>query len=130
MPLTRGKIKVLDAAYWMKGCRSLGRLRCAAQLRIGEGAYKDGGLCLIDIKEAIKAAAVKCPQRNVVEGAHERSPFLGDRMLAAKFLDRDLFIRELLPQDLKLELDQLTRTGATSAVQYLAAVIGKAQVAD
>jgi uncharacterized protein (DUF2252 family) len=108
LPLTRGKIKVLDAAYWMKGCRSLGRLRC----------------------EAIKAAAVKCPQRNVVEGAHERSPFLGDRMLAAKFLDRDLFIRELLPQDLKLELDQLTRTGATSAVQYLAAVIGKAQVAD
>ena len=47
-------------------------------------------------------------------------------MLAAKFLDRDLFIRELLAQDPKLELVQLTRTEATSAAQHLAAVIGKA----
>ena len=30
-------IELLDAAYWMKGCSSLGRLRYAALLRIGKG---------------------------------------------------------------------------------------------
>ena len=30
-------IELLDAAYWMKGCSSLGRLRYAAILRIGHG---------------------------------------------------------------------------------------------
>jgi hypothetical protein len=34
------------------------------------------------------------------------SPALGDRMLAATFLDRTVFIRELLPEDLKLEVGQ------------------------
>jgi uncharacterized protein (DUF2252 family) len=86
------KIKLLDAAYWMKGCSSLGRLRHAVLLRIGKGGYRDGGLCLVDIKEAIKAAAPRSahggmPRNNaksVVEGARKLSPFLGDRMLAAK----------------------------------------------
>ncbi len=129
-----GDIEVLDAAYWMKGCSSLGRLRYAVLLRVGEGDYKDGGLCLIDIKEAIKAAAPRAARRpmprnnakRVVEGACKLSPFLGQRMLAASFLDRDVFLRELMPQDLKLELDQLTREQATSAARYLAAVVGKA----
>ena len=33
---TKAPIKVLDAAYWMKGCSSLGRLRYAVVLGIGE----------------------------------------------------------------------------------------------
>ena len=41
----KGKVKVIDAAYWMKGCSSLGRLRYAVLLRVGKGSYKDGGLC-------------------------------------------------------------------------------------
>ena len=120
--------------YWMKGCSSLGRLRYAVLLRVGKGGYQDGGLCLIDIKEAAKALAPRAehssmPRNNakrVVEGACKLSPFLGERMLAASLLGQDVFIRELLPQDLKLELDQLTRPEATAAARFLAMVVGKA----
>ena len=129
-----GKIRILDAAYWMKGCSSLGRLRYAILLRVGKGGYRDGGLCLIDIKEAAKASAPRSipspmPKNNaerVVRGASELSPFLGQRMLAATLLEREVFIRELLPQDLKLELDKITREEATSAARYLSGVLGKA----
>jgi uncharacterized protein (DUF2252 family) len=126
----QAKIRVVDAAYWMKGCSSLGRLRYAVLIQIG----KHGEMCLIDIKEAIKAAAPRTahtamPANNagrVVEGACRLSPYLGERMLAASLLSRDVFVRELMPQDLKLELDQLTREEATSAARYLASVVGKA----
>ena len=47
-------------------------------------------------------------------------------MLADKFLRRSVVVRELMPQDLKLEIDQLTRDEAVSAARYLAAVVGKA----
>ena len=30
-------VTLVDAAYWMKGCSSLGRLRYAAMLRVGKG---------------------------------------------------------------------------------------------
>jgi uncharacterized protein (DUF2252 family) len=128
------KIHVVDAAYWMKGCSSLGRLRYAVLLRVGKKRGKDGNLCIIDIKEATKAAAPsatrrRAPKNNaarVVEGASMLSPFLGQRMLAARFMKRDVFLRELIPQDLKLELDQLTREEAVSAARYLASVVGKA----
>jgi uncharacterized protein (DUF2252 family) len=130
----RAKIRVVDAAYWMKGCSSLGRLRYAVLLRVGRGGYQDGGLCLIDIKEATKAVAPRAehssmPRNNakrVVEGARKLSPFLGERMLATSLLGHDVFIRELLPQDLKLELDQLSHSEAIAAARFLAMVIGKA----
>jgi len=48
------KVEVLDAAYWVKGCSSLGRLRYAVLLRVGGDDY-----CLIDIKEAVYAAAIR-----------------------------------------------------------------------
>ncbi len=128
------EIQVIDSAYWMKGCSSLGRLRYAVLLRAGKGGYENGGLCLIDIKEATKTAAPRVahssmPKNNakrVVEGARKLSPFLGQRMLATSLLNREVFIRELMPQDLKLELDQLTREEAASAARYLATVLGKA----
>jgi uncharacterized protein (DUF2252 family) len=49
------KVSVLDAAYWMKGCSSLGRLRYAVLAGIGK--QSSSGLCLVDIKEAAKPAA-------------------------------------------------------------------------
>ena len=49
------EIRVVDAAYWMKGCSSLGRLRYAVLL--GVGKKKERQYCLVDIKEAVKAAA-------------------------------------------------------------------------
>jgi uncharacterized protein (DUF2252 family) len=122
------KIEVVHAAYWMKGCSSLGRLRYGVLLRIGTGGHKNGGLCLTDFKEATKAAAPKVAHskmpmnnaRRVVEGACKLSPFLGQCMHASTLLGRDDFIRALMPQDLKLELDQLTREEATSAARYFA----------
>ena len=126
------KVRVLDAAYWMKGCSSLGRLRYAVLL--GVGPKKDREFCLVDIKEAVRAAAPAAKNsgmprdfaERVVTGARNLSPFLGERMLAAKFLSRPVVLRELMPQDLKLEIDRLTREEAVAAASYLAGVVGKA----
>jgi uncharacterized protein (DUF2252 family) len=126
------EIRVVDAAYWMKGCSSLGRLRYAVLL--GVGKKKERQYCLVDIKEAVKAAApaarnAEMPKdfaKRVVAGACALSPFLGERMLAAKFLGQPVVLRELMPQDLKLEMDQLTREEAVASARYLAGVVGKA----
>jgi uncharacterized protein (DUF2252 family) len=129
------RIRVLDAAYWVKGCSSLGRLRYAVLLGIGKPKhYRENGLCLVDIKEAVSAAAPHHPKaimpkdnaERVVEGARKLSPFLGQRMLSVKFLGKPAVLRELLPQDLKLEMDQLTREEAISSAYYLASVVGRA----
>ena len=47
-------------------------------------------------------------------------------MLAANLLGRPVVLRELMPQDLKLEMDQLTREEAVASARYLAGVVGKA----
>jgi uncharacterized protein (DUF2252 family) len=128
------EIKVVDAAYWMKGCSSLGRLRYAVLLKIEKTNEEDGRFCLIDIKEAVAAAAPRHPGsrvfRNhasrVVEGALQLSPFLGERMLAARLAGRPVVIRELLPQDLKLEMETLTVDEALAAARHLAFVVGRA----
>jgi uncharacterized protein (DUF2252 family) len=127
-------IEVLDAAYWMKGCSSLGRLRFAVLLNVSQGKSKDDEYCLIDIKEAAPAAApharnAAMPKDNgkrVVEGAKHLSPALGDRMMAAKMLGRSVVLRELMPQDLKLEIDRLSREEAVNSARYLAEIVGKA----
>lgn len=127
-------IDVLDAAYWMKGCSSLGRLRFAVLLKVDTGKRRDNEFCLIDIKEASRAAAPQTPAtpmpkdhaRRVVEGAKHLSPALGSRMIAGTLLGRSVVIRELMPQDLKLEIDQLSRTEAVNSARYLAEVVGKA----
>jgi uncharacterized protein (DUF2252 family) len=62
----------------------------------------------------------------VVEGARKVSPYLGQRMLAWRFDRKPVVLRELLPQDLKLEMDQLTRDEAISSARFLASVIGRA----
>jgi uncharacterized protein (DUF2252 family) len=120
-------IEVLDAAYWMKGCSSLGRLRYAILLGIGKR------YCLIDIKEAVQAKApgydnADIPRNHadrVVAGARALTPFLGERMLAARFLKKPVVLRELRPQDLKLELETMSREEAIAAANFLAGVVGR-----
>jgi uncharacterized protein (DUF2252 family) len=127
-------VSVLDAAYWMKGCSSLGLLRYAVVLGVGKPKSDDLQYCLVDIKEAVPAAApayakARMPDDHamrVVEGARHLSPHLGDRMLAADLLGKPVFLRELLPQDLKLEIEQLTRAEATEVAAFLGGVVGKA----
>jgi uncharacterized protein (DUF2252 family) len=129
-------VKVLDGAYWLKGCSSLGRLRYAVLLEVGNSASSDGDLCLIDIKEAVMAAAPRHGEANmprehgdrVVEGARHLSPYLGERMVAARLFDQSIFIRELLPQDMKIEVEQLTEEEAKKVARYLATILGKAHV--
>ena len=126
------EVEVLDAAYWMKGCSSLGKLRMAVLCGVGKGKKRD--LALMDIKEAVAAAAPrygsgKMPKDNserVVEGANRLSPLLGKRMVAAKLGSHSVFVRELLPQDLKLDIDSLTIGQAMKSANFLASVVGKA----
>jgi uncharacterized protein (DUF2252 family) len=126
-------VRVVDAAYWMKGCSSLGRLRYAVLVGVGDSAEPDD-YCLIDLKEAVTPSAPRAPDANmprdeaqrVVEGARHLSPHLGERMLAAQCLDRSLIVRELMPQDLKLEIEHLTIEEAAKAAFFLAVVVGKA----
>jgi uncharacterized protein (DUF2252 family) len=124
-------IEVLDAAYWMKGCSSLGLLRIAALIGIGK---KKQHFALLDLKEATSAVAPgyknqKTPKdqaERVVEGAKHLSPFLGNRMASGKIAGRSVFFRELMPQDLKVEIDQLSVEDAMRAGSFLAGVVGKA----
>ena len=125
-------VELVDAAYWMKGCSSLGLLRFAVLLEIGAG--KKRHMALMDVKEAIAAAAPryageKMPRDHgdrVVEGARHLSPHLGKRMVAGKINQRSVFVRELLPQDLKVEIERLTVPDAMKAASFLAGVVGKA----
>ena len=123
-------VRVLDAAYWRKGCSSLGRLRLAVLVAVDTG--KAERHCLMDAKEAIAAAAPRSagaamPRDNaerVVAGARALSPHLGGRMLASRLLGRPVFLRELLPQDLKLETRHMDRDEAVAIAGYLAHVVG------
>jgi uncharacterized protein (DUF2252 family) len=103
-------------------------------LKVSAGKKRDDEYCLIDIKEAgpaaapsaVRAVMPKDHAQRVVEGAKHLSPALGERMMAAKLLERSVVIRELMPQDLKLEMDQLSREEAVNSARYLAEVVGKA----
>jgi uncharacterized protein (DUF2252 family) len=126
-------IELLDAAYWVKGCSSLGKLRQAAIVQT-VGAKSGRRFALIDIKEAVPSVAPAAPgaempsdpAERVVAGARAIAPNLGERMLAAHLGGASVFLRELKPQDLKLELEQFTRDEAVRAARYLAFVVGKA----
>lgn len=127
-------IELVDAAYWIKGCSSLGRLRYSVLLRVGRIDKESGGLCLVDIKEALEAAApfaekAEMPSdhaERVVSGGRALSPYLGERMIAAEIGATPVVVRELMPQDLKLEIERLTRAEANKAARYLGWTIGKA----
>ncbi len=126
-------VRLIDAAYWMKGCSSLGLLRYAAIIGL-KNAKGRSDYALIDLKEAVApiapaAAGAEMPVDNaerVAAAARALSPHLGQRMIPTRMLGRSLFIRELAPQDLKLEVDQFSQAQAVMAARYLAFVVGKA----
>jgi uncharacterized protein (DUF2252 family) len=130
----KARLRVVDAAYWKKGCSSLGHLRFAVLLGVRRNSEKQEYLALVDIKEAVSPAAPAAqaaampsdPAERVVAGAMKLSPNLGDRMIAARLLERPVVLRELAPQDLKLEVEQFSRGEAIEAAAYLAYVVGRA----
>jgi uncharacterized protein (DUF2252 family) len=46
-------------------------------------------------------------------------------MIATKMLGRSVFIRALLPQDLKVEIERLKRDEAVGVAAFLAGVVGR-----
>jgi uncharacterized protein (DUF2252 family) len=86
------------------------------------------------VKEGATAAAPRTPRVamprdnavRVVTGAKALSPNLGGRMMAARLLDKAVVVRELMPQDLKIEVDRLSRQEAMDLARYLAGVVGRA----
>lgn len=128
------QVTFLDAAYWRKGCSSLGLLRYAVLVEIQDRRKRPGQLALLDIKRASRAlapraAGVVMPRDNalrVVQGALHLTPSLGKRMLPARVLGKSVFVRELRPQDLKLTFDTLSEAQAIAVARYLAQVVGHA----
>lgn len=126
------EIDLVDAAYWVKGCSSLGLLRYALLLGVGSGKKREH--CIVDVKEAVKAAAPTAPDtempkdngQRIVAGARALSPYLGERMQPARLFGHSVFVRELMPQDLKLEIEALTAEEAVKVGRFLAGVVGRA----
>ena len=126
------RVEVVDSAYWKRGCGSLGRLRYAVLVGVADSQSGDTDFCLMDIRGAVDPAApahADAPKlednaRRVVEGARHIAPILGERMRATRLGDQPVFMRELLPQDLKLEIDHLTTKQAMKAARFLATVVG------
>ena len=88
----------------------------------------------MDVKEAITAAAPRykdqiMPKDNamrVVEGARHLSPNLGRHIAAGRLDAKSVLVRELMPQDLKIEIDHMTIEEAKRTASFLAAVVGQA----
>jgi uncharacterized protein (DUF2252 family) len=130
-----GDIRVVDAAYWRKGCSSLGKLRYAVLLGLSDdGRKKRERFALVDVKEAVPSVAPSHedadmpsnPADRVVAGAKALSPNLGERMIASRLLKKPVVLRELAPQDLKIEVEQFSRKQAVAAATYLAYIVGMA----
>jgi uncharacterized protein (DUF2252 family) len=130
------EIRLLDAAFWVKGCSSLGLWRCAALVEVVGHSQGHGGYSLLDIKEAVAPVAPVGERddmpahqgERVVLGARALSPTLGQRMLSGTILDHSVFVRELMPQDLKLELAMLDDVEARATARALARIVGLAHV--
>jgi len=50
----------------------------------------------------------------------------GDDPMASRLFDKSVVLRELMPQDLKIEVDRLSRDEASTVARYLAGVVGRA----
>lgn len=131
------RIEFCDAAFWAKGCSSLGLWRVALLVEIVEPGKKRTEKrtpSLLDLKQAVGARSPWAGGTDpglthgerVVRGAKSLAPALGQRMAHAELLNRSVFIRELLPQDLKVELDHISVESGREVAYYLGTVVGRA----
>ncbi|HYP87483.1 MAG TPA: DUF2252 family protein [Polyangiaceae bacterium] len=128
------QIRVVDAAYWVKGCSSLGLWRCAALVEVVGHGQRRGGYSLLDIKEAVEPFTPSARPdlvpphagQRVVAGTLALSPSLGKRMLSGNVAGHAVFVRELMPQDLKVELEMFSDVEARATARALARVVGAA----
>jgi uncharacterized protein (DUF2252 family) len=131
------EISFADAAFWVKGCSSLGLWRAAVLVKLVEHTKKGSrrtASALLDVKQAVPASAPWAkgedpgldPAVRVVSGANRLAPALGARMVPAVVLDRSVYVRELLPQDMKVELDHISPDEGRAVAYYLGNVVGRA----
>lgn len=122
-------VELLDAAYWVKGCSSLGAWRGIALLR----ASRPGGgseRVILDFKEARTPTCPTLgggpanPAARVVAAARVLSADLGDRMIASEVLGTPVFVRELRAEDLKIELTEIDRRDAVAVGEQLGEIVG------
>ncbi len=126
------EIRLRDAAFWVKGCSSLGLWRCAALVEVVGHGRRRAGYSLLDLKEAVAPLAPPiAPElipehqgERVVRGALALSPTLGKRMTAGTVAGHEVFVRELMPQDLKLELSMFDDVEARATARALARITG------
>lgn len=126
------EIRLRDAAFWVKGCSSLGLWRCAALVEVLGRGRRRAGYCLLDLKEAVAPLAPPVspdliPEHQgerAVRGAQALSPALGQRMVAGTVAGHQVFVRELMPQDLKLELSMFDDVEARATARALARIVG------
>ena len=99
---------------------------------------KSTEVCLLDLNEAVGAVVPKysntgildndmpanCAER-VVAGARALAPYLENRMLAVKLLDKPVVLRELMPQDLWKSTSSPAKE-AVKAARFLSRVVGRA----
>ena len=105
-PLARRRGSPLKCWMPLTGSRAAARWGYSAMRSCWPSAATKGELCLMDVKEAVPAVAPRSPKASmppdhaerIVKGAWHLSPALGDRMIAARFQDRPVFLRELLPR--------------------------------
>ena len=125
------EVRVTDATFWVKGCSSLGLWRCAALIEV-MGTKGAAAFSLLDIKQAISPLAPTVDPaalpahygERVVAGARALAPLLGERMISGTVGGRAVFVRELMPQDLKLELEMLDDKEACATARALARLLG------
>jgi len=131
------RVEFVDAAFWAKGCSSLGLWRVALLVEVVEPGKKrteKRTASLLDLKQAVGARSPWAGGMDpglshgerVFRGANSLAPALGLRMAHAELLDRSVFIRELLPQDLKVELDHISVESGREVAYYLGMVVGRA----
>jgi uncharacterized protein (DUF2252 family) len=128
------RVLIADAAYWVKGCSSLGLWRCAALAQVVGDKHGESRYALLDVKEGTSPLApvegtAGMPGHQgarVVRGAMALSPSLGERMVWGTVAGHEVFVRELMPQDLKLEVPLLDDVEARATARALARVVGRA----
>ncbi|RDS83527.1 DUF2252 domain-containing protein [Dyella monticola] len=133
---SKASVCLQDAAFWRKGCSSLGCVRYAALLDVGDKSARGSDLCLIDVKEAGPSLAPARADANlpadhgarIVQAARQLSPHLGERMRSAQMMGKSFAIRELMPQDMKLDIRHLRPDWAAELAAYLGYIVGHAHV--
>ncbi len=130
-PKHAGSVKLLDAAFRVAGTASLGGFRAALLVEV-EDAPRADRLRVLDVKEAQptstprRAGTPKDEAERALTGARALSPAYGGRKLAVLACGHRCLLRELMPQERKVECAALEAAELADVARGLAHVVGRA----